>query len=215
MLFPISNSDCESYLLTESSPAYFGKNDEAVLDVEYKDAQVIQRHSFLSNFDPNDYDILDTIQTQMGENAHNIKFVKDKLNIYSTNGHFKVHKDTPRTPDMIGTLVVCFPCEFTGGDLVLYTNPPVTFKFDNKSKNTFQWCAFYGDIDHEVETVTSGHRITLTFLINKTKNIAIVNEQSVNLLKTKFHDPTILPEGGFLGYGCKYLYSKASVLVQL
>jgi hypothetical protein len=206
--FPLSETDCEEHLLPLSSEAYFGKNDKAVLDPEYRKAQVIFPNAFFCNFDPNNYDIIDKIRANMGEATSNIKFVRDKLNIYSKDGHFKVHKDTPRSPDMIGTLVVCFPSKFVGGHLVLHTNPETVFEFDKLSETHFQWAAFYGDIDHEVKPIESGHRITLTYLINKTKNIADSTSHSINALKNILNNPDILPDGGFLGYGCKYLYSK-------
>ena len=42
-----------------------------------------------------------------------------KLNIYSgPGGHFKSHVDTPRSSEMFGSLVVCLPTQFTGGELV-------------------------------------------------------------------------------------------------
>ena len=40
------------------------------------------------------------------------------LNVYSTGGHFKAHVDTPRSKEMFGSLVVCLPSQFTGGELV-------------------------------------------------------------------------------------------------
>ena len=205
--FPLSESDCLEHIMPISSEAYFGKNDKAVLDPEFRKAQVIYPDSFFCNFDPNNYNIIDKIQTNMGEIACNIKFVKDKLNIYSTGGHFKTHKDTPRSSDMIGTLVICFPSPFTGGDLVLHTEPHTIFQFDKLSSTHFQWAAFYGDIDHEVKPIESGHRITLTYLINKTKTISDSTVQSINAIKNILHNPDILPNGGFLAYGCKYLYS--------
>ncbi len=76
--FPLSESDCLEHLLPLSSKAYFGKNDKSVLDPEYRKAQVIYPNSFFCNFDPNNYDIIDKIQTSMGESVNNIKFVRDK-----------------------------------------------------------------------------------------------------------------------------------------
>jgi hypothetical protein len=208
--FPLNNPDELHELLSLSKPAYFGKNDKAVLDPEYRLASVIYPQSFLCNFDPNNYDIIDKIQTSMGEKSNNIKFVQDKLNIYSKDGHFKVHKDTPRSPNMIGTLVVCLPCEFVGGDLVLHTYPLTTFQFDKKSSTYVQWAAFYGDIDHEVKPVISGNRITITYLINKTQNITNSTPQSIDFVKQLLKNPDVLRKGGFLGYGCRYLYSKTN-----
>ena len=47
-----------------------------------------------------------------------IRAERYKLNIYSTGGHFKAHVDTPRSKEMFGSLVVCLPSQFTGGELV-------------------------------------------------------------------------------------------------
>ena len=41
------------------------------------------------------------------------------LNIYASDGHFVPHKDTPRGCDMLGTLVVCLPSQFSNGALVV------------------------------------------------------------------------------------------------
>ncbi len=205
--FPIQGADCEEHILPFTANAYFGRNSEAVLDPEYRRARVLYPQSFFCNFDPNNYDILERIQTSMGEHASNIRLVRDKLNVYSKNGHFRKHKDTPSNSDMIGTLVVCFPSAFIGGELILYTNPPISFQFDKHSSDRFQWAAFYGDIDHEVTPVEFGNRITITYLIIKNKNIAVANEQSSDIIKNILNNPSILPNGGFLAYSCRYLYS--------
>lgn len=42
-----------------------------------------------------------------------------KLNIYGEGGFFKPHRDTPRGDDHIGSVVVCLPGQFTGGQLVV------------------------------------------------------------------------------------------------
>ncbi len=204
--FPVTDNDCQK-LLSCSKLAYFGKNDQAVLDMDYRFAYVLQSNEYITNFDPNDTNIIDIIQSQMNENSASLKFVKDKLNIYIENGHFKIHKDTPRSSNMIGTLVVCFPSEFVGGGLNLYTNPVTEINFDKLSKTHFQWCAFYGDIDHEVLKVESGNRITVTYQILKTNSVNEPNKYAIDAVKKFLNDPTILPNGGFLGYTCKYLYS--------
>lgn len=64
--FPLDKNECEEKLLPHSSDAYFGKNDQAVLDPNYRLAKVIYPEYFFTNFDPNNYDIIDKIQDQMG-----------------------------------------------------------------------------------------------------------------------------------------------------
>lgn len=42
-----------------------------------------------------------------------------KLNVYSEGGFFKSHRDTPKDDKHIGSLVVCLPSDFKGGELVV------------------------------------------------------------------------------------------------
>jgi hypothetical protein len=183
-------------------------NDKSVLDKKYRFAHVLQNTEFATNFDPSKYNIIDNIQNHM-TNGKSVKLSLDKLNIYSEGGHFKIHKDTPRGPDMIGSLIVCFPSSFTGGDLILHTESETVFNFSKLSETHYQWTAFYSDIDHEVKPVTSGNRITLTYGIYNIDNSLEknLNESTVILIKNILQDPTFLPDGGTLGFGCKYLYS--------
>jgi hypothetical protein len=44
----------------------------------------------------------------------------DKLNVYGPDGFFETHKDTPRDKDCFGTLMVCLPCRFAGGYLLVW-----------------------------------------------------------------------------------------------
>ena len=179
----------------DSKVASFGKNSEEVIDTEYRDANVIESNDYIMDFDPYNSDIIDIITSNMCE--ENIKLVRDKLNIYNVGGHFKKHKDTPKS----GTLVVCLPSQFTGGELTLYTKIPTTIKFDKQ--DVIQWCAFYGDIDHEISNVTSGHRVTVTYQIYKTSTIYKVDPQIVESLRTIIEPIT----NDVIAYKCRYLYS--------
>lgn len=205
MNFPVT-SDCDT-LINSAKLASFGKNDISVIDTNYRYAYVLQENQFATNFQPEKYNITDTIMEHM--TGKPIKLILDKLNIYVEGGHFKVHKDTPKSDDMIGTLIVYFPSEFTGGELILHTNTMMTFDFAEFSKTHFQWIAFYGDIDHEIHTVTSGNRITMTYGIYGINDTMMLTEQSEiiasigNILK----DPEFMTDGGTIGYGCKYMYS--------
>ncbi|KAI4729404.1 hypothetical protein E4T49_02837 [Aureobasidium sp. EXF-10728] len=92
-----------------------------------------------------------------------------KLNVYSgPSGKFKAHVDTPRSETQIGSLVVCLPSEFEGGVLsVSHQGNTVGFDWSASSSigqtPAIHWAAFYSDCSHEVQEVTAGHRITLTY----------------------------------------------------
>jgi hypothetical protein len=84
------------------------------------------------------------------------------LNVYGARGHFVAHKDTPRDPEVFGTLVVCQPVAFRGGGLVLHHDSIRRFEWETADSFGFgrrddtypvQWAAFYSDVDHEIEPV--------------------------------------------------------------
>jgi hypothetical protein len=71
---------------------------------------------------------------------------------------------------MFGSLVICLPCAYTGGDLAVRLwrkvcrHSPLP---SEEQENSIQWMAFFSDCDHEVYEVTSGTRITLTYNLYK------------------------------------------------
>jgi hypothetical protein len=97
------------------------------------------------------------------------ELVPYKLNIYQTGDFFAQHVDSPVVPDrMIGTLVVKLPVStFEGGALVVQDNWKTIELLARTPAigHQVEWAAIYGDCPHEVQPVTSGARVTLTFLI--------------------------------------------------
>ena len=128
------------------------------------------KKSQLANFDPESAGILKKIQRELV--PHDPSPISAQLytaNFYIGGGHFAPHKDTPRGSDMFGTLVVCLPSQFTKGKLVL-SHRGIVQKFDwghaiaaQKQPNQLHWAAFFGDVDHQIETVWSGARVSLTY----------------------------------------------------
>lgn len=190
-----------SDLILHSYCATFGKNNVEVLDTSYRNAHYLKMCDYSTDFDPYKYNIIDTIESHMGDEQQHIKIVRDKLNIYGENNHFSKHKDTPQSPDMIGTLVVCLPQKFTGGNLMLYCDNDINISFENT--DVIQWCAFYGDIDHEILKVISGHRVTITYQILKTAQIINPDNHIVSSIEKLIET---IPNN-LIGYKCKYLYS--------
>lgn len=92
-----------------------------------------------------------------------------KLNVYGEGGFFARHVDTPHGTDAVGTAVVALPSRFSGGTLVVHRGSSLQ-RHDlapcyaaAAPRPVLAWAALYGDCPHEVERVTSGHRVTLTF----------------------------------------------------
>ncbi|KAF8425078.1 hypothetical protein L210DRAFT_3567602 [Boletus edulis BED1] len=145
-----------------------------------------------------------------------------KLNIYGKGDFFKAHKDTPRSQDMFGSLVVVFPSAHEGGQLVLRHRDKewtvdLTEKFMTKSEPSVCFIAFFGDIEHEVLPVTSGYCVTLTYnLYHKPIHPGTLFIQTPSHLQLKqalvdlVNDKSKLPNGGYLGFGLAHEYLKGS-----
>lgn len=144
------------------------------------------------------------------------------LNVYERGGHFVAHKDTPRDPSVVGTLVVCLPLEFGGGALIVERESRATFDWawrsyvhDAADDNRIRWAAFFGDVDHRIEPVTSGCRVTLTYELrrapaSKTKAANPPAEADLAFtaaLSEVLADSKVMPAGGKLGVPCLHLYA--------
>lgn len=118
----------------------------------------------------------------------------DVYQVYSgPDGLFRSHVDTPRSTNQIGSLVVCLPSAFKGGDLIVrHQGSNVSFDWSTRSDSTIQWAAFYSDCAHEIKPVTDGHRITLTYNLYVTDSGCGSVPRNVNI------DPQTLPLHGLL-----------------
>jgi hypothetical protein len=101
------------------------------------------------------------------------------LNVYARGGHFAQHKDTPRGDDMLGTLVVCLPSQFSNGAFVVrHEGVFETYDWaqairEQAEPTRIHWAAFFGDVDHQIERVWGGLRVTLTYLIRRGANTGL------------------------------------------
>jgi hypothetical protein len=152
-----------------------------------------------------------------------------KLNIYSgPSGKFRAHVDTPRSETQIGSLVVCLPSGFEGGILsVSHQGNAVGFDWSASSSTDqapcIQWAAFYSDCCHEVQEVTAGHRVTLTYNLYASRGSGLlagknhsmdatrlpVHRPLVNLLRS----PTFMSEGGLMAIGLAHAYPYTHALL--
>jgi hypothetical protein len=130
---------------------------------------------FASSFDIGHTGILHEAQRILAPECESIMARPWKLNIYQKGGMFSffdAHKYVApsKADDLIGSLVVCLPQSFTGGDLVVKhqgrarRHPPLE---NIEQEESMQWVAFTLDCEQEVEQVTSGTRITLTYTLHR------------------------------------------------
>jgi hypothetical protein len=142
------------------------------------------------------------------------------VNVYTEGGHFAPHKDTPRGSDMFGTLVICLPSQFMRGQLVL-KHRGVVQKFDwgraidsQENANQLHWAAFFGDVDHQIERIWNGARVTLTYLLRRSADAAPpgaaagedLARRVLEAWRALLADRSFQPGGGILAYPCCHLY---------
>ncbi|OQD86871.1 hypothetical protein PENSOL_c084G03942 [Penicillium solitum] len=227
-----SASDNLHRLVVGCDPASFGRGQEDVIDPRYRKARKLEPRHFFTSFHPSDFGILQNVEQILLPNfntlsQNSLPFRKlsaelYKLNVYSgPSGLFRQHVDTPRSQSQIGSLVVCLPSPFKGGNLIVqHEGKQVTFDWSHQSASAIQWAAFYSDCEHEIETVTEGERITLTYNLYVTEPVGgsilpslIVDPKSLSLhsfLKELVVEPGFMKEGGAFGFYCSHAYPHTS-----
>ncbi|THV99086.1 hypothetical protein D6D27_01152 [Aureobasidium pullulans] len=145
-----------------------------------------------------------------------------KLNVYSgPSGRFRAHVDTPGSETQIGSLVACLPSEFEGGVLsVSHQGNTVQFDWSASSPGgqqpSIQWAAFYSDCSHEVQEVTAGHRITLTYNLYASRGSGLLagTKHSLDAIHLPIYRPlmnllgsrSFMPSGGRTAIGLAHAY---------
>ena len=123
---------------------------------------------------------------------------------------------------MFGSLVVCLPTQFTGGELVTrHKGQEVRFDWSSSPDNPMKkvsWAAFFSDVEHEVLPVTDGHRLTLTYNLHcdhkHFRDVYVVPTESVSItcypfyreLRAAVSNSHFMRDGGVLGFSCQHQY---------
>ena len=211
-------------LLEHCKPAPFGEGKKTRYDRSVRDALQLKAENggfTVENFDPESAGILKKVQRELVPHDPNpISAELYTVNVYTDGGHFAPHKDTPRGSDMFGTLVVALPSQFANGKLVL-SHRGVVQKFDwghdiqaQKNPNQLHWAAFFGDVDHQIDQIWSGARVTLTYVLRRGAGGALLRDAAREDLAPRVQeawrallaDQSFLPTGGTLAYPCCHLY---------
>jgi len=221
-------SNVDKKLRAWCAPASFGEGTETRTDVRVREGRQLYARSgalAVEGFDETLREILGQIRESLcpHETAPPIAELHS-LNVYGRGGHFVAHKDTPRQTSVLGTLVVCLPLAFGGGRLVVEQESRATFDWETRSyfgsspeteARRIRWAAFFGDVDHRIETVTSGCRATLTYELRRAPDSeAAVPSQPgeaeaafTAALAEALADPKFVSDGGKFGMPCLHLYA--------
>ncbi|KAJ3044074.1 hypothetical protein HDV00_003178 [Rhizophlyctis rosea] len=153
-----------SQLLSSMHEAGFGLDSNTVIDPAVRKALALEPSNFAMTKPIIGAATLNTIKQALMPRPDEIKAELYKLNVYGPGGHFKSHVDTP-SKNMFGSLVVCLPSPFAGGEFVVRgpRDKEIVLDWGLNAHNLTQWVAFFSDCEHEIRPVTTGHRITLTY----------------------------------------------------
>jgi hypothetical protein len=213
-------------LVARCQPASFGKGRKTIYDRAVRDAMQIKAENgafSVLHFDPAEAGILEQIRRELTPQVPDAPAAElYNLNIYASGGHFVPHKDTPRGGDMLGTLVVCLPSQFSNGAFVLKHHGIFqTYDWgyaisEQAEPSRIHWAAFFGDVDHQIEKVWGGLRVTLTYLLRYATDVrseampaqasAPLNSVVRQKLRNLLDNARFLAKGGTLAFPCSHLY---------
>ncbi|KAJ1439319.1 hypothetical protein B484DRAFT_391861 [Ochromonadaceae sp. CCMP2298] len=124
--------------------------------------------------------VLEEIRLSLVPHSSQIDAALHKVNVYTAD-LLKPHQDPPRDDRCFGTLIVCLPIPFGGGQLLLHgaeydfsaaispALPPLSplskYALEvAEPRPVVQWAAFLGDT-HSIKPVVAGCCVTLTYLL--------------------------------------------------
>ncbi len=157
------------WLLEHSEPAPYGHGKETRLDPKVRSAHRLKARDKVAvhGFDP--AAILDEITAVLSPSRALSAQLTDVV-VYRKGDKFTRHKDTPRAAELVGTLVVGLPIKHAGGTFVVGVGSQAQ-RFDwsgTPDRTAVPWVALFSDVDHEIEPVISGARVTLVYALHRT-----------------------------------------------
>ena len=203
------------WLLAHSEPAPFGHNGETKLDKNVRAADRLTVRDKATVVGVDSAALLDQIEATLSPTFKLSATLTDVL-VYQKGGKFLTHKDTPRSPDLVGTLIVGLPIAHTGGEFVVNDgSSPVTYDWSGKADPAeVRWVALFSDVDHEIKPVKSGARVTLVYALHRTATPRTDKAATTRreLIKSGVKELK-LPKGGTLMIACgRHAIAEANTL---
>ncbi|KAF8337269.1 hypothetical protein F5887DRAFT_984695 [Amanita rubescens] len=210
-----------SNLVNACEPATFGFKGEDVYDECYRKAGKLDCTSFRPMLDISSLGLVEIVRDGLLHGMEAQKPIRAELynlNVYGEGSFFKAHRDTPHGQKMFGSLVIFYPTSHQGGRLHIRKDDKEWY-FDSEILTETEephigYVALYSDVEHEVDLVKSGHRVSITYNLFYESDHFVQHPTSLspnalafkNLLQGLLDDPTFLPDGGWLGFGLEYHY---------
>lgn len=164
---PIAVSTAEK-LRKVARPAPFGRRDQTLHDSTVRNTWEIAKSRLKIPALPWKRVLaahLRAIQHELGlPDDCQLKPVLDKMLVYERGQFFKAHQDSEKSDQMVASLVVVLPSEYSGGSLAVehHGDKKLFHRVKSQSKG-LSLLAFYADCHHEVRPVKSGFRVALTY----------------------------------------------------
>ncbi len=228
IVFPGAEEAALQSLVDACSNATFRRGSKEVMDKRYRDPFELKPSKFLTSLRIAETSILGEITRWMMPEARFIRAKLYQLNVYcAPSGHYKAHIDTPASESTFGSLVVCLPTEFCGGELVVRQEGKqkrVCWGSESEPRafprlrpvTRIRWAAFFSDVEHEILPVTEGYRVTLTYSLHadpiRDPSPGLPSLEEVNVepflreLGKAMEDSSFIPEGGILGFPARHAY---------
>ena len=244
-MWGVSKKDMQNYVEDQTAslrglcdkmlPASFGHGQETKIDPTVRDALQLAAEAFEVNIpEASLVSVLRELQQKLKIDSE-VQAELYALNVYQKDGHFARHKDTPRGEDMLGSLVVCLPAFFEGGELLIEQGldqkqffrsrrfaPENWRKPIPEELTSLEWCAFFADVDHMVKKVSAGMRITVSYLLRRKDGQdasseiprCLSEDSQHQLMREAFQraaQSPLLTEGKSIGFPCFFLYTNTEV----
>ena len=168
-------------LIGVARPAPFGRGERTVTDPQVRDTWEIARSRikvdqglWKQTLEPQ----LERLKAGLGL-AQNCQLEArlHKLLVYEPGQFFRVHQDSEKSDDMVGTLSVVLPSTYTGGaEVIEHRGEKVTYRRTARSGKALTFIAFYADCHHEIRPIKSGYRMVLVYNLSVRRARGAVTE---------------------------------------
>ena len=164
LTMPVSAAKAKQ-LIAVARPAQYGQGEQTLTDATVRYTwQVpmsrvrIDKRQWNRTLTP----VLEGFRDDLGlPEGSRLKAELHSLLVYSPGQFFLPHQDSEKSDDMVGTLTVTLPGTSRGGELIVqHGEQQISYRSSDK---LLSFVAFYADCRHEVQPVTSGYRVVLTY----------------------------------------------------
>ncbi len=165
--FPVQTDQARTMIAEAAERAPYGRGDETLVDESVRKVwQISPEKIHLGGRQwPSTLDVIVSRATEaLGRPDGSLIAELYKLLIYDEGGFFQAHRDTEKSPGMLGTLIVVLPSLHEDGELVVRHDGRETVQdLRTVDPGELRYAAFYADCEHEVRPVSRGHRVCLVY----------------------------------------------------